>query len=965
MKHTGRNAAALSLLLTAWCFLTVAGADFAGDILLREARNAAMEFLGAELSVDGITGNPIQGFSTGRITLSTEQGAILSAASLRLKISPKSLLSLKPAVNAFSIVSADIDGDILAERLSSLAPVSGGRSVTLQRAEISGSRITFGKSRADISLIGLSFAENTVSADMGLTVNSVPFSGTAAIDLTEGEIALRSLFLRAGSGEIAALGTITPFLSVAGLASGLDLSEISLLWPPSPRGTFTGKLTMSFTGEGKWNSPVLAGDAALEDGSIRGIPVDRAKGRWSFSENSFSASPVEGTVLSSPVRGTLSLIFPPGKAPSLEASFSGKTFRTENAKSLLPASVVKGMIDTFSGRVSGTADSLSGMVNIGARSLTLFGLSASNTELQADFTPASLKLKGKTGLQGATADFSGIVENYAASPRLNITAAIRSISLQKAGSLLKDLPAAGLSGSVNADLAIKGAPAAPEISGRVWSSGITAGKESFTSPSASFSYRGGQTVVSSAAAQWRGASLTAGGKISRSTKGTALDLSITASGADLAALSGVLGVPFPLGGKAGGTVSLKGTAFAPAFTVKATSPSASLHGITVTQAEIQLSGTAKAFRIDRFTAGFKGGTLSGSGTVKPGKAPDAALDISVKNIDLRSLIGDVSAAGGLSVSGKVNGTFKGRVSGGKTSFAGTATSAAISTGGLRATHLSIPLSLEGDVLRGKDASLAFYGGKLTGSGTMNIKTMKYTVNASFSGVDVNSAVHAFAGDLGGKVTGQARGSLQASGALSPAFNVTGKGRASVSAGAVSGFRNVDIAARLYGTQGIRYTGAVIPFRLETGRLVLEKGTRADAPKDDPMYRFLTAEGTVGPRGALNLSCAGNVNMKLFNALRGGAAGGLSGGSLEDAVKGLLGGFSKGMAEEDFRDTTFSVRGTVGNPSIANLKTAPPPPKQQAPAQAPAQPPSPPPQTPKPKTPEEILKEKLLESIFKK
>jgi translocation and assembly module TamB len=183
----------------------------------------------------------------------------------------------------------------------------------------------------------------------------------------------------------------------------------------------------------------------------------------------------------------------------------------------------------------------------------------------------------------------------------------------------------------------------------------------------------------------------------------------------------------------------------------------------------------------------------------------------------------------------------------------------------------------------------------------------------------------------------------------------------VSAGAVSGFRNVDIAARLYGTQGIRYTGAVIPFRLETGRLVLEKGTRADAPKDDPMYRFLTAEGTVGPRGALNLSCAGNVNMKLFNALRGGAAGGLSGGSLEDALKGILGGFSKGMAEEDFRDTTFSVRGTVGNPSIANLKTTPPPPKQQAPAQ----PPSPPPQTPKPKTPEEILKEKLLESIFKK
>lgn len=964
MKHSFRNAAALSLILIL-CFFTGAGADFAGDILVREARNAAMEFLGADLSVDGIAGNPIQGFSTGRITISTEQGPILTASSLRLKISPKSLLSLKPAINAFSIVSADIDGDRLAERLSSLPLLSGDRTMTVQRAEISDSRVTFGESRADISLIGLSFAGNTVSADIDISVNSVPFSGSAGIVLTEGSASLSSLLLRAGSGEIEALGTLTPFLSVAGIVSGLDLAEISALWPPPAKGAFTGKLSMSFTGEGKWNSPILAGDASLEKASVRGIPVDRVKGWWNFSENRLSASPAEGTVYSSPVTGTLSLLFPPGKAPSLDASFSGKSFRIENAKTLFPAAVLKGTIDTFSGRVSGTPDTLSGVVNLGARSLTLFGLAASKTELQADFNPASIKLKGKTGIEGASADFSGTVENYATAPRLNLTAAIRSYSLQKAASLLKDLPAAGLSGSVNADLAVKGTPAAPEISGKAWSAKITAGKETFTSPSASFSFRGGQTAVSSAAAQWRGAELTAVGKISRSAKGAVLDVNITASGADLAALSGTLGLPFPLGGKAGGTASLKGPASSPVFTIQASSPRASLHGVSVTQAEIQLSGTAKSFRIDRFSAGFKGGTLSGSGTVKAGKTPDTALNISARNIDLRSLLGDVSAAAELPVSGKVNGTFQGRISGAKTSASGTATSPALSIAGFRATNISIPLSLEGDALRGKDASLAFYGGKLTGSGTLNLKTMKYAANVSFSGVDVNSAVHAFAGSLGGKVTGMARGSLQASGALSPAFTVAGKGTTSVSAGAVSGFRNVDIAARLYGTQGIRYTGAVIPFRLETGRLVLEKGTRADAPKGDPMYRFLTAEGTIGPRGALNLGCAGNINMKLFNALRGGAAGGISGGSLEDALKGLLGGFSKGMAEEDFRDTTFSVRGTMENPSIANLKTAPPPPKQQAPAQVPAQAPTPPPQAPKPKTPEEILKEKLLESIFKK
>jgi len=1105
MNHRFRITAAVGFLLVC-LFFTAAGADFAGDLLLREARNAANEFLGAELTVDGISGNPVQGFSTGKITLSTEQGPFLSADSLRLKISPKSLLSMKPAVSSFSIISADIDGDKLAERLSLLTPLSGDQAVSIQRAEISGSRIRFGQSRAAISLIGLSFSEKTVSADIDIQVNSVPIIGTAGIDLTGGGIAVRSLSLRAGSGEIEALGTILPSLSVAGLVSGLDLAEISSLWPPVPAGVLAGKLSMSFVGEGKWNSPVLSGDLSLEKGSVRGIPVDRARAWWRFAENRLTASQAEGSVFSSPVRGTLSLLFTPGQAPFLEASFSGESFGTGNAKRLFPAGSIEGVIDTFSGQVSGTADTLSGTAAIRARSLSLFGLAASNAELQAEFTPSAVKLKGKTGIVDGMADFSGTVENYATAPRLHLTAAIRSFSLQKAVSLVKDFTRTGLSGSVNADLVLKGSPLLPEISGKVWSTRLTAGKEILTSPSLSFSLKGGHAAISSAAAQWRGAGITASGSVTpggklditvqanaiqpgkfsdllpgipaasfrgtlsakaavkgttaspsislvlsspqlslpgtlslknlsaavtspgglkglqrgdlslslsaasgeyngvplsavamkatktgrtisvpsasarsgegsfsasgkvalgaKSTDEPQLELNFTASKADLAAMSKAIGQHFLLRGTAGGTASLKGPASNPSFTVKASSPKISLSGITAADATLQLSGTAKAFKIDRFSAGFKGGTLSGTGTVKPGKTPDITLNISAKKIDIKALAGDFPAAGRLSISGRADGTFKGRITGTKRSGSGTITSPAVSISGLGATNITVPLTIEGDVLRGKDISLAFYGGNLKGSGTLNLKTMKYTSSVSFSGVDVNAAAHAFAGGLGGKVTGQARGSLRVSGTLGPQFSLSGKGTASVSSGAVSGFRNVDIAARLYGTSGIRYTGAVIPFRLETGRVVLEKGARAEAPQNDPMYRFLTAEGTVGPRRALNLSCAGNINMKLFNALRGGAAGGISGGSLEDALQGLLGGFKKGMAEEDFRNTTFTVRGTLDKPSIANLKTAPPPPKQQAPAQAPSPAPAPPPQTPKPKTPEEILKEKLLESIFK-
>jgi translocation and assembly module TamB len=128
-------------------------------------------------------------------------------------------------------------------------------------------------------------------------------------------------------------------------------------------------------------------------------------------------------------------------------------------------------------------------------------------------------------------------------------------------------------------------------------------------------------------------------------------------------------------------------------------------------------------------------------------------------------------------------------------------------------------------------------------------------------------------------------------------------------------------------------------------------------------------------------------------------GGLTAGSLEDALKGVLGGAQKGMEKADFRDISLSVGGTVEKPSVSNLKVAPGAQQPAAPAQKPAEQPqapktpeqailekiikpaekpapapvpapaptpapAPKPKPEEPKKPEDILKEKLLESIFK-
>ncbi|OPZ59147.1 MAG: hypothetical protein BWY88_00826 [Synergistetes bacterium ADurb.Bin520] len=329
------------------------------------------------------------------------------------------------------------------------------------------------------------------------------------------------------------------------------------------------------------------------------------------------------------------------------------------------------------------------------------------------------------------------------------------------------------------------------------------------------------------------------------------------------------------------------------------------------------------------------------------------VDISGKDLDLAALTAGMPDAKELRIGGKVNASFKGRFAGASGKGEGSITSQSLTVMGLKATALNYPLALEGNTLAGKGGSASFYGGKVSGSGSLDISTMKFSHSAQLSGVDVNGVLQDFTGGLGGKITGLAQGSANVSGTLSPKFALSGKGSAKIGEGAVSGFKGLDIVTKLHGVSGIRYTEVTAPFRLETGRIILEKGTKATAPKNDPLYRFLTAEGPVGPKGALKLQVAGNVNIQIINALAGGALGGLTAGSLEDALKGVLGGAQKGMEKADFRDISFSVGGTVEKPSVSNLKVAPGAQQPAAPAQKPGEQPQ------APKTPEQAILEKIV------
>ncbi|GAB1399913.1 AsmA-like C-terminal region-containing protein [Aminivibrio sp.] len=487
----------------------------------------------------------------------------------------------------------------------------------------------------------------------------------------------------------------------------------------------------------------------------------------------------------------------------------------------------------------------------------------------------------------------------------------------------------------------------------------------------------------------------------------AVDLTIAVKGADLAALSSAAGTAMPLGGAVDGTIAVKGPLTNPSVNVQATSPRVSVAGMAGTDVALALTGSAERMTIDSFSASFGGGTLSGTGTAELKGAPVVTVDLAAKDLDLKALTSGMKDAAALGISGRVNGSFKGRFAGTSGKGEGVLTSPEITARGLKMTNISAPLVLDGTALATRGATGTFYGGTIRSKETLNLDTFKFTENLTFEGVDVNAVLQAYTGGLDGSVTGRARGEASLSGSLTPNMTYSGKGKATIGSGTVSGFRGLQVATALYGTSGVRYERVVIPFTLGTGKITLEKGTEATAPANDRLYTYLTAQGPVGPKGALDLQAAGNVNIQVLNALAGGAIGGLTAGSLEDALRGILGGAQQGLEKADFRDISFRIGGTVDDPKMSNLKVAPgaaapqgtpaapapvQPPKSieqkvldqiikpNQPAPAPAQPPAPapapapvpppetspvnPPQQEEPKKPEDYLKEKLLDAIFK-
>lgn len=483
-----------------------------------------------------------------------------------------------------------------------------------------------------------------------------------------------------------------------------------------------------------------------------------------------------------------------------------------------------------------------------------------------------------------------------------------------------------------------------------------------------------QSMVLSGTALVAGGVFSSSGSFSLGDSPT-LDLLLDCEGVGMDKL-----VDFPLSGAFSAKLAVKGSMTDPDLSLSLSAPKAVAWGVGIDGMSASVVGKGTSFTLKEAKALVGGSPFSVTGSFD-GATSKGELQLSGTDLDLTKASQGLPDAQSYGIGGKVSIAFKGNFDGKSMNGSGQLSAPTLTVMNLTLNNVKYPLELKGDKLNVSSATAELYGGSVAASGWMDLNSLKFSKKVSVSGTDVAPLIRAFAG-TDGTVTGLGKVNFEGAGTLSP-FSFKGNGTAELGGGEIVGFPLVQVAASLHGSKGIRYRSASGAFHVVDDVFLLDRSS-VSAHDGDPIYKSFRSSGSIGPDKKLNLDCAGEVNMKLLNAVMGAGVGGILGGgagTIVGILEGVLGGAQKGISKDDFRDISFKVVGTLDSSSLKDLKVgpskiAPEPVQEQQPVQVlpgvsvPGQPsPQPVPQEP-PKNMEDRLKDaveqeagKLLKDLF--
>ncbi len=583
MSKTSKVALAILLFasLAAGAALVMASrADIGASTVASEIAGAARQYLGADLSISSIYGNPLRGFVISNLSISKDGKPIFSSMQASVTFRLLSLITGSPQIKTLSLGGADLDWRKISP-LISFEQTGEPLSLPFDRFEVQKSivRTVAGDFRIEEARIIPGDSDITMSGS--LFFRETPFSLRGSMQLEKERLLLKDLNIRLAGGNISLSGRLTPVVDMAGKIQDLDLEIVEKFWPDLAKQGYSGTFSTTFTAKGLLPDVDIEGKLEIPEGKVYGIDLNKVSSPWTFSDNALQITDLQGSANGTPVSGKLLFAFssmPPVTTIDLRA---GKTDISAWRGSFPWLSIAGGVIDSVEIRLQGLSNALSGPVTLRSSSLTLAKQPLSNVRASMNLEKGSQVAVNLGGVWlGSQITGKGKID-LTKTPSFDLTFSGKDLDLSKAAGIIpvKNLD---LSGKSSGSVRIFGTGQDVQSEGTLWSELIRAAGESIEKPDIRFAYQKGTITLRSLAARWRGTRIAGSGTISGLTgdKGV-FDLSGNVDETPISSLAGFVPAlgEFKPEGKASANWSLKGPVKSPMLALEIFSSRLSIPGL--------------------------------------------------------------------------------------------------------------------------------------------------------------------------------------------------------------------------------------------------------------------------------------------------------------------------------------------------------------------------------------------------
>ncbi|MCF7936412.1 MAG: hypothetical protein K9L28_08730, partial [Synergistales bacterium] len=158
------------------------------------------------------------------------------------------------------------------------------------------------------------------------------------------------------------------------------------------------------------------------------------------------------------------------------------------------------------------------------------------------------------------------------------------------------------------------------------------------------------------------------------------------------------------------------------------------------------------------------------------------------------------------------------------------------------------------------------------------------------------------------------------------YTLEGTGELSLRDGSISGYAPIEAMAATSDRNALSFRHLQAGFALCGESLYILPGSRITAEGDNPLYHYLSLDGTLTLDGRIDINGYGTVNVTAMNAFFGALqeivnAARTDNATEQEVINNMVSGLVTGLSTGDFRPVTFQLAGPLDSPSVNELHVA--------------------------------------------